>query len=1002
VSLTPSCSRCGAPLTDPDLSGPCPACLLALGLETDVTKPGVGHPLDPIHDYLPDLPKHYQLESRVGTGGMGIVYRALDTRLNRPVAVKVIQERRLGDPAAGTRFRAEALAAASLDHPFICKVYELIESEANALLVMEFVEGETLAGMLRQGRPPLARTVELVAEIAEGLANAHSVGLVHRDIKPSNVMVTRYGHVKLLDFGLARPEVVSDASATTKSTGLGGDARAGTPHYMSPEQAEGKQISQRADLFSLGVLAFECITGELPFEGATEYAYVHAMLDGSPKPIADLASGTPKELVRLVERCLSKDPARRPESAAAVAQELRKIAETSVAPTAHTIRARSLQKSRNRWARIAVGSLLATGAITAVIVFSRRTPVDNIEVRLSSLVTWPSEEGQSRISPDGRWVSFVSNLDGKLRLFVQPVEAGEAQAVFLPPGRIVNDVWSPDSRQLACAMLSAEGVSIHVLPASSPLTSTAVKAIEIPDVLNLRLVRWVGNDVYFQTDTRSNGEVTTSVLRRADLGSGRISEVSANWRISPSDLPSGFLREFDVSADGKRVVFTLRANQQTDLWTTKVDGTDLIRLTNDSYSERRPIWVGNEETIIYQSNRNAQFDLWEISIRDRKPWQRTTGPIQELPGDASGDGSLVAFDHVSEDGDLWLARPQGLLQLNAGALNDFAPTVSNDGRTLVFQRSRPDTLADVGLMNTLLMRAAFDGQRLQVEPTPLDDGFAARVSPDGTQVAFMQRSGAQSQSFATLKVRELIRGDTQLLSDLSPLPTFSLSPNVWTSPTTSWTSDSRDLLFVERLDAEPGGSMIRRFRRGFGVESTPLVTRANGHRIRDLYRSSDDRLLAYLTGPPGQPGELHVHDLVTNADRVVTTLATLESVKGWTRDQHLLLLRAFGPRPTKVEVVELDVSGRREIVATLDNAYPQTARFDPRQSRLYVTRLEDLAQNLYAVSLSDARVTKVVDNRFPNVSFAGVEALPDGSALYARDESTHDIWLLRRARSGGR
>jgi eukaryotic-like serine/threonine-protein kinase len=408
VPDTTSCPRCGVALLEPEDDSSCPACLLALALESDETRPGTGHSLDPISDHLPTLPPHYRLESRVGSGGMGLVYRAVDTRLNRPVAIKAVHDARLLDPGASVRFRAEALAAASLDHPFICKVYELLESGRRALLVMEFVEGETLAGILRQGRPPLARTIELISEIAEGLANAHAMGLVHRDIKPSNVMVTPHGHVKLLDFGLARPEVLTEAS-TTRGTGMDRDARAGTPHYMAPEQAEGKPISARADIFSLGIVAFECIAGELPFDGATEYIYVHALVHDAPKSLAHLAPNTPKELIRLVERCLSKDPSSRPESAAAVARELRQIAETSVTPTVHTLRAASLRRSRNRW--VAIASLVAAASIALAVVFWRPLPGADVEFQQQALVTWPTDEERSVISPDGRRVSFLSRRD---------------------------------------------------------------------------------------------------------------------------------------------------------------------------------------------------------------------------------------------------------------------------------------------------------------------------------------------------------------------------------------------------------------------------------------------------------------------------------------------------------------------------------------------------------------------------------------------------------------
>src|ERR1043165_7676391 len=179
---------------------------------------------------LPDLiAGRYRIVSRLGVGGMGVVYKATDVQLRRSVAIKALEERRLHLPGAASRLRTEALAAASLDHPYICKVYELVETPAETYIVMEFVEGETLASMLKRGVLPLTQTLQLAREIAEGLANAHARGLVHRDVKPSNVMVTTHGHVKLLDFGVAGADVASRARDETHTLAPQMTVHAGTP-----------------------------------------------------------------------------------------------------------------------------------------------------------------------------------------------------------------------------------------------------------------------------------------------------------------------------------------------------------------------------------------------------------------------------------------------------------------------------------------------------------------------------------------------------------------------------------------------------------------------------------------------------------------------------------------------------------------------------------------------------------------------------------------------------
>jgi serine/threonine protein kinase len=234
----------------------------------------------------------YQIVSRLGVGGMGVVYKATDLQLRRSVAIKALEERRLQLPGAHGRLKTEALAAASLDHPYICKVYELIETPAETFIVMEYIEGETLASMLKRGVLPLQQTLQLGREIAEGLGNAHARGLVHRDVKPSNVMVTPHGHVKLLDFGVAGADVESTPKDVTRTLSPQVTMHAGTPQYMAPEQATGQPITSRADLFSLGVVLYECLTGKLPFSGTTTFDYVRHVMQSDRALPREIAGGS--------------------------------------------------------------------------------------------------------------------------------------------------------------------------------------------------------------------------------------------------------------------------------------------------------------------------------------------------------------------------------------------------------------------------------------------------------------------------------------------------------------------------------------------------------------------------------------------------------------------------------------------------------------------------------------------------------------------------------------
>jgi serine/threonine protein kinase len=283
---------------------------------------------------LPDLiGGRYRIVSRLGVGGMGVVYKATDIQLKRSVAIKALEERRLHIPGAATRLKNEALAAASLDHPYICKVYELLETATDTFIVMEYIEGETLSSILKRGVLPLLQTLQLGREIAEGLANAHARGLVHRDVKPSNVMVTTHGHVKLLDFGVAGLDVESMPRDETRTLTPMLTVHAGTPQYMAPEQAAGQPITTRADLFSLGVVLYECLTAQLPFSGSTTFDYVRHVMQSPPRRLDRVAPDTPADLVDLVDRLLEKTPADRLESAEAVVTRLQQLQDTLTSPT---------------------------------------------------------------------------------------------------------------------------------------------------------------------------------------------------------------------------------------------------------------------------------------------------------------------------------------------------------------------------------------------------------------------------------------------------------------------------------------------------------------------------------------------------------------------------------------------------------------------------------------------------------------------------------------------
>ncbi len=928
---------------------------------------------------------HYRVVSAIGAGGMGTVYQGLDTRLNRPVALKAIADRRKDDPHAVRRLRAEALAAAALDHPYICKIYELVETDAETLIVMEFVEGETLASRLRRGPLPLAEALHLASEVAEGLANAHAHGMVHRDVKPGNVMVTPHGHVKLLDFGLAQ----ASSAATSLTRTATGDllTRAGTPAYMSPEQVLGRPVSAQSDLFAFGTLLFECLTGETPFHGIDPFSLANNIVSAPAKSLEALAPQVPTAVVSVVSACLAKEPASRPASASAVAAELRRLAELSVSGS------RALFSARAPWGFRQIALVAAALAIAGVAgvwtIREWRSAAPGTVLRQQQLlVGWPSEESESRISPDAKFVSFLStSADGATRIFVQAVGGGNAQQVVVPDGEVLSHLWSPDGSELVCAVRQSNNVFLQVVPAPLGGTPRSTMALrESPE--HLRLLRWIGPEVYLQTQARGAPGVA---LERATIGGGPIIDVSASWDIADT------LRGFDVAPGGKRVVYAVLAGGQEDLWVTDLDGKGRQRLTDDRFFDRYPLWADDGRTVLYQSNRSGQIDIWEVSVSDRTPRQVTSSQTEERPDAVSADGSMVTYDQYSSTANIWRIdlATERVTQLSAGALSDYLPATTPVGPTIVFQRG-----PSIG--NSELMVGFLEGSALRREPQTLVTGFAPRLSRDGRSLAYLMLHPRASGS--VLHVRDLETGQDVVVSPQVRNPGYSQNPPIdLVEQTFAWAADGREVWFIER---GASGHALRRYRLDGGLDATIHAQLKPGEIMRDVVPAADGRRITYLKVSARPPGsfqhQVRVVDVDTAGDVPVLTLeggpfAVL--CRGWTaKDQSLVVLRrseSARDQSERLDVFDIDPHGGQvPSPAVIERAFVQTLRVDPDRRTFYVTRSDAGVHNLYAVPFGGRRPRALTSNRVAGVSFSGVARAP-GAIIFARDERKRDIYLSR-------
>jgi Tol biopolymer transport system component/predicted Ser/Thr protein kinase len=402
----------------------------------------------------------YTILSHLGAGGMGEVYKATDTRLNRAVAIKVLPHHGAADPELRQRFEREAKTLAALSHAHICPIHDVGSQDGIDFLVMEYLDGETLEQRLKRGALPLAQALQIGIQIADALTAAHRAGIIHRDLKPGNIMLTTSG-AKLLDFGLAklRPtEVATGMSrADTVSRPLTGQGTLlGTLHYMAPEQVEGKEADNRSDLFSFGAVVYEMVTGKRAFEGKSQASLIAAILERQPVPMSSLQPMSPPALDRVVTKCLSKNPDRRWQTARDLHDELQWVADAG----AHVGVATSTRVTRSGGRAWLVGSFLLAFFTAFAAWYLKPAPPASQSVtrfaitlqpgdRLPALIDGPQASPVVGVSPDGRYFAYIAVRNNTQQIFVRAVDGTEARPVAGSEGASGNLVFSSDGEWIS-------------------------------------------------------------------------------------------------------------------------------------------------------------------------------------------------------------------------------------------------------------------------------------------------------------------------------------------------------------------------------------------------------------------------------------------------------------------------------------------------------------------------------------------------------------------------
>lgn len=560
----------------------------------------------------------YEILGELGSGGMGQVYRARDTRLERDVALKVLPPHLAGSADALARFEREAKAVAALSHPNILAIFDVGREGDQAFAVMELLEGETLRERLNGGATSARKAVELAAQIAAGLAAAHERGIVHRDLKPENIFVLPDGRVKILDFGLAKQQESAGShsqlvGATTMGPGAPGTEPGtvlGTVGYMAPEQVKGQSADARSDLFALGVILYELLAGRRAFARESAVETMSAILREEPPELDLLASKVPPALDRVLRRCLEKVPGERFQSARDLAFALRDaVGGASSTSAAKVHDPGGLRPSRRPLLAIVIAAALG-GVGVGFLLFHRASAAvaaDTLPApTFRQLTRLPGGEGAPSLSPDGSSVVYEKRVDGQEDLFLQRVDG--QTAILLTGDCRESDrdaAFSPDGLRIVYRS-ECQGGGLFVMGA------TGENARRISDFGHHPAWSPDGREVVAATarTERPWNRPNTSELWAIDVDSGAKRLVTRGDAIHPAWSPSG-----------KRIAFWGLPGEsfQRDLWTVAADGSQAqtgqgVRLTDDEAIDWNPLWSADGQHLFFASSRGGTFNIWRMRI----------------------------------------------------------------------------------------------------------------------------------------------------------------------------------------------------------------------------------------------------------------------------------------------------------------------------------------------------------------------------------------------------
>jgi Tol biopolymer transport system component/predicted Ser/Thr protein kinase len=701
---------------------------------------------------------HYRIIERIGAGGMGVVYKAEDTKLGRVVALKFLPPEMTRDRKAKDRFVAEARAASAIEHSSICTIFEVDEIENDRIFIsMAYYQGKTLKDRIAEGPLEIREALDVASQAAHGLAKAHAGGIVHRDIKPGNIFITEDHEVKIVDFGLAK--LAGQVRLTTTGKTMG------TVSYMSPEQARGEETGPETDIWALGVVLYEMVTGELPFKGDYDVAVVYSVMNEDPPAMSGIRPGVPEELENIVKKALAKNRAERYKDANELLSDLSALKQALDFETfTGTHEWRFQRKNRKPMIASAAAAAVAIAAVVWWIASHREPPPAGLPGEAHQVTTGDAWQAEPALSPDGSRIAYASDESGNKDIYVSDVSGESKIRLTNDPAPDHSPAWFPDGETIAFVSERGGSKGIWKMPSLGGGATLMIKDAVDPAISPV------------------DGRIAFTVFLPDNQEGIAVSSIAdpANYTVLTGANDGMWERRKPAwSPDGTTICYAARQ----DLWIVPAAGGPARRLSSEGFLDYYPTWSSDGKRIYFSSARGGTLALWRIRAGGGAAERQTKGTSYEQDPTVCRDGSRLAYATQQEPAALHIRNMKtGLDRKLSGMRGDCLPAIAPDASKVIFTSDRAGRTFDLWIQPLEGGAPAGQPQRLTEDTA---HASCPTFSPDGKWIAYYRIIGERRDIYTIPAA-----GGRPIMVTDDPAPDYQ----------PAWSPDGSKLVFASQRD----------------------------------------------------------------------------------------------------------------------------------------------------------------------------------------------------------